>query len=130
MSDVPPSEPDLDILAASLRADASDVGVFFQVLGGKLLDSMPGAGEREREGGLFKKDHPIRRIVVRAGDDIFEAELRHGVVSCRHSHAVRGITLRSEETGFDPWLRALVGVLANQAQSSAQASAALRALVT
>jgi len=79
--------------------------------------------ELEREGGLFKKDHPIKKIVVRAGDDVFEAELRHGAVSCRHAHAVRGITLRSEETGFEQWLRALVGALASQAQSSAQASA-------
>jgi hypothetical protein len=130
MSDVPSSEPDLDVLAASLRADASDIGVFFQVLGGKLLDSMPGGVELAREGGLFKKDHPIKKIVVRAGDDVFEAELRQGAVGCRHAHAVRGITLRSEEMGLDQWLRALVGVLAGQAQSSAQASAALRSLVT
>jgi len=130
MSDVPSSEPDLDALTASLRADASDIGVFFQVLGGKLVDTMPGAVELEREGGLFKKDHPIKRIVVHAGDDLFEAELRHGAVMCRHAHAVRGITLRSEETGLDQWLRTLVGALAGQAQSSAQASAALRSLVT
>ncbi|MGH7721823.1 MAG: hypothetical protein ACRENL_03165 [Candidatus Dormibacteria bacterium] len=130
MSEVPSSDPDLDSLAASLRADASDIGVFFQVLGGKLADSMPGAVELDREGGLFKKDHPIRKIVVRAGDDVFEAQLRDGAISCRHAHAVRGITLRSEETGLDSWLRALLGVLAGQAQNSAQASAALRSLVT
>jgi hypothetical protein len=53
MSDVPSSVPDLDVLAASPRADASDIGIFFQVLGGKLLGSMPGAVELEREGGLF-----------------------------------------------------------------------------
>jgi hypothetical protein len=129
MSDVPSSVPDLDVLAASLRADASDIGVFFQVLGGKLLASMPGAVELEREGGLFKKVHPIKRIVVRAGDDRFEAELQSGAVSCRHAHAVRGFAL-SEETGVDQWLRALVGVLASQAQSSAQATAVLRSLVT
>ncbi|MDQ2960948.1 MAG: hypothetical protein M3R48_07865 [Candidatus Dormibacteraeota bacterium] len=130
MSDVPPSEPDLDAVAASIRADSSDIGIFFQVLGAKLHDSMPGAVELEREGGLFKKEHPIKRIVVHAGDDIFEAEMRHGAIACRHSHAVRGITLRSEEPGLDQWLRALVGVLAVQAQSNAQASAALRSLVT
>lgn len=130
MSDVPPPAQDLDALAASLRADGSDIAVFFQVLGGKLLDAMPGAVEVEREGGLFKKEHPIRRIVVHAGDDLFEAEMKRGTIACRHAHAVRGITLRSEETGLDAWLRALVGVLASTAQSSAEASAALRSLVT
>ncbi len=130
MSDVPSSDTDLDALAASLRADASDTGVFFQVLAAKLLDAMPGEVDVEREGGLFKKDHHAKRIVVRAGDDVFEAELRRGAVACRHAHAVRGITLRSEELGLDQWLRALVGVLAARAQDSAAATAALRSLVT
>jgi len=79
MSDVPSSVPDFDVLAASLRADARDIGVFFQVLGGKLLSSMPGAVELERESGLFKKVHPIKRIVVRAGTyevDVSLAEAR------------------------------------------------------
>jgi hypothetical protein len=129
MSDVPSSVPDLDVLAASLRADASDIGIFFQVLGGKLLGAMPGAVEVEREGGLFKKVHPIRRIVVRAGDDLFEAQLERGAVNCRHAYAVRGFAF-SEETGVDQWLRALADVLANQAQSSAHASAALRSLLS
>jgi hypothetical protein len=130
MSDVPPQEQDLDVLAASLRADASDIGVFFQVLGGKLLDAMPGAVQVTRQGGLFKKDHPIVRIVVHAGEDVFDAEMTHGTLRCRHSHAVRGITLRSEDMGLDAWLRALVGALAVTAQSSSAANAALRSLVT
>ncbi|MBJ7609191.1 MAG: hypothetical protein JF887_07130 [Candidatus Dormibacteraeota bacterium] len=130
MSDLPPQEQDLDALAASLRADASDIGVFFQVLAAKLSDAMPGAVDLEREGGLFKKDHPVKKISLRAGDDVFEAELRHGAVASRHAHAVRGITLRSEELDFQAWLRALLGVLQSRAQSSAEASAALRSLVT
>ena len=87
MSDVPPSEPDLDALAASIRADSSDIGIFFQVLGGKLHDSMPGAVELEREGGLFKKEHPIKRIVVHAGDDIFEAEIDRKSTRLNSSHS-------------------------------------------
>jgi hypothetical protein len=130
MSDVPPQEQDLDALAASLRADASDIGVFFQVLAAKLSDAMPGTVDLEREGGMFKKDHPVKKLTVRAGDDVFEAQLMHGAVAARHAHAVRGITLRSEELDFQAWLRALLGVLQTRAQSSADASAALRSLVT
>ncbi len=130
MTDVPPQEQDLDALAASLRADASDIGVFFQVLAAKLSDAMPATVDLEREGGLFKKDHPVKKIIVRAGDDVFDAELRHGSVAARHAHAVRGITLRSEELDFQAWLRALLGVLQSRAQSSAEASVALRSLVT
>jgi hypothetical protein len=130
MTDVPPRDQDLDTLAASLRADASDTGVFFQVLASRLNDSMPGIVTLEREGGLFKKDHPVKKITVRAGEDLFEAEVVGGAVAARHAHAVRGITLRSEELDFQAWLRALLGVLQTRAQGSAEASAALRALVT
>lgn len=130
MTDVPGSGMDIDSLAASLRADGSDIGVFFQVLATKLSGAMPSAVELERQGGLFKKDHPVKRIVVRAADDVFEAELHDGAVTARHSHAVRGITLRSEELDLQAWVRALLAVLEVRAQSSAEASAALRALVT
>jgi hypothetical protein len=130
MTDVPPQEQDLDLLAASMRLDASDIGVFFHVLATRLHGSMPGIVTLEREGGLFKKDHPVKKITVRAGADVFEAELRGGTVLAKHAHAVRGITLRSEDLEFQAWLRALLGVLQTRAQSNAEARAALRALVT
>jgi len=130
MSDARPPEPDLDTVAASLHLDASDIGVFFQVFCSKLLDTVPGSVEVQREGGLFKKDHPIRKITVRAGEDVFEAELKRGSVACRHAHSVRGIVLRSEDLGFDAWRKSLVQVLANQAQISGEALAGLRSEVT
>jgi hypothetical protein len=130
MGDATPPDPDLDSVTASLHLDAADIGVFFQVFCSKLLDAVPSAVTVTREGGLFKKDHPIRKISVRAGEDLFEAELSRGAVTCRHAHAVRGIVLRSEEQGFDAWRRALVQVLGTQAQVSAEALAGLRSEVT
>ena len=130
MSDATPPGADLDSVVAALRADASDVNVFFQVLAGKLSDSMPGAVQLERVGGMFKKDHPVKRITVDAGDDVLEAELRQGSITAQHAHAVRGIRLRTEQLGFDEWLRRLVEVLSKQSQNNAAASAALRSLVT
>ncbi|MGD0833193.1 MAG: hypothetical protein ABSA40_02050 [Candidatus Dormibacteria bacterium] len=123
--------PDLDSIAASLHADAADTGIFFQVLCSKLLATMPGSVEVQREGGLFrKKDAAARRIVVHAGDDVFEAELQQGTVACRRQHAVRGIVLHSDEMGFDAWLTELVNSLGRHAEVSSAASAALRSLVT
>jgi hypothetical protein len=133
MSDTPQSEQDLDELVGSLRADGSDINVFFQVFTAKLIDTIPGAVEVEREGGLFKKQHPVRRLLVRLGDDTFEAEPRQGTIACRHTHDVHGVgggLPFSRDLGFDEWLRALVGALAQQAQTNAAASAALRSLVT
>jgi hypothetical protein len=130
MSDASPPDPDLDSITASLHLDAADISVFFQVFCSKLLDAVPGCVEVQREGGLFKKDHPIRKIAVRAGEDLFEAELGRGGVVCRHAHAVRGIVLRSEEIGFDAWRRSLVQILSSQAQITAEAAAGLRSEVT
>jgi len=130
VSDATPPDADLDAVVATLHADAADVTVFFQVLATKLSDSMGGAVQLEREGGMFKKDHPVKRITVNAGDDVLEAELKHGAITAQHAHAVRGIRLRTEQLGFDEWLRRLVEVLSRQSQSSAAASAALRSLVT
>jgi hypothetical protein len=130
MSDVSPPNPDLDSITASLHLDAADIAIFFQVFCSKLLDAVPGSVEVQREGGLFKKDHPIRKITVRVGEDLFEAELNRGAVACRHAHSVRGIVLRSEDLAFEPWRRALVQVLGTQAQVSAEALAGLRAEVT
>jgi hypothetical protein len=123
-------EPDLDTVAASLHLDAADINVYFQVFGAKLLATVPGMVEVQREGGLFKKEHPIRKLTVRAGEDVFEAALSRGTVVCRHAHAVRGIVLRSEEPSFDEWRRALIQVLTTHAQISSQAADALRAEVT
>jgi hypothetical protein len=130
VTDARPPESDLDSVAASLHLDAADIGVFFQVFSSKLLATVPGMVEVQREGGLFKKEHPVRKITVRAGEDVFDAELSRGAVVCHHSHAVRGIVLRSEEMSFDAWRRALVDVLGQQAQLSAQAVSALRSEVT
>ncbi|MGO8687151.1 MAG: hypothetical protein ACLQT7_08215 [Candidatus Dormibacteria bacterium] len=130
MSEVSPPNPDLDAVTASLHLDAADIAIYFQVFCAKLLSAVPGAVEVQREGGLFKKEHPVRKITVRVGEDMFEAEMARGAIVCRHAHAVRGIVLRSEEMGFEPWRRALVQVLGAQAQVSADALAGLRSEVT
>ena len=132
MDDVGSSDLDIDTLTASIRADSGDLSVFYQVLGSKLADALPQNTVLQREGGgLFrKKEGPIKVIRLTTDNDVFEAEWSHGMVVARHSHAVRGITLKNEELEFDAWLRALVEVLAARAQKSAQARAALQSLVT
>src|ERR1700736_174028 len=59
MTDLPPHQPDLDALAASLRLDARDTAFFSQVLATRLPDSMPAIVTLDREGGMFKKDHRV-----------------------------------------------------------------------
>ena len=46
---------DLDLLAASLRADAGDVDAFVEALAVKLEAALPGQVEVERRGGLLRR---------------------------------------------------------------------------
>jgi hypothetical protein len=133
MSEMPPAQPDLDALAASLHADASDSTVFFRVLCDKLVDALPQNTAVEREHSVFKNKRLARRVTVRLGDDTFEAELGQGEITCHENHAVHGVgggMPWSKQLGVDEWLHALVTAVANEAQTSATAASALRTLVT
>lgn len=120
---------DIDSMMASMKMDASDTKVFFNVLAAKLEGAIPDAVTIEREGGFFKKDHPIKSIKLTLGEDVFEASLSGGTVHALHSHAVRGITLRSEELSFDDWQRRLLEILHRSAETSSGARAALESLI-
>src|SRR4051812_38333391 len=45
--------PDLDLLAASLRADATDTAAFLGALAARLEGAFPGQVEVQRKGGIF-----------------------------------------------------------------------------
>jgi hypothetical protein len=133
MPDTPPSETDLDALAASLNADTRDSAVFFAVLCEKLLNELPENTDVERERSLFKKRRLARRVTVHLGDETFEAELGPSEVTCRHIHAVHGVgggLPWSQQVSVDEWLRALVATVTQAVQGSAAAASALRSLVT
>jgi hypothetical protein len=80
----------------------------------------------EREGGLLRRSHPIRRVTVRTDGEILEAELTPTGLVCRSSHVFQGVMT---EIDFEAWIRLLLVALRRQAEGSASASAALRALI-
>ena len=121
--------PDLDLLAASLRADTNDTAVFLQALAAKLEDALPGQVEVERKGRLFGGPKRVRRIQVRIGDAHYEIE-GNGAVSARRRSVVRGIALKSEDLGLEAWIDALSGDLHALAQRSEQGRLALERLLT
>ena len=121
--------PDLDLLAASLRADTNDTAVFLQALAAKLEDALPGQVEVERKGRLFGGPKRVRRIQVRIGDAHYEVE-GNGAVSARRRSVVRGIALKSEDLGLEAWIDALSGDLHALAQRSEQGRLALERLLT
>jgi len=118
---------EIDTLMGTLRAESRDIRVFFQVFAAKLVSALPDAVEVEREGSLFSRRRPVRKITLRAGDDILEAEMTRDGLVCREIQVLNGLT---DEIGFEAWLRVLAASLRQKARSTSEASAVLRGLLT
>lgn len=120
-----------ELLAASLRADASDTVAFLEALAVKLGGALPHRTQIERDGGIFSHAHHVRRIAVRLGDwEYALAAEPGGALSSSRTHAVRGITLKSEPLPLDQWIEELSAELAELARTSQQDGAALRRLLS
>jgi hypothetical protein len=120
---------DIDLLAASLRADASDLGAFVEALAVKLEEAVPGAVKVERRrDGMFGPKR-VRRIGLDAGGVRLELTAEGAAVRCTCSRLSGGIVLKREELGTDEWLHALGEALAAQAQHSQTTRQALERLL-
>ncbi len=121
---------DIDLLAASLRTDASDTSAFAESLAAKLEEALPGRAKvlRGRRGMFGPK--VVRRIVIDAGSDRLEL-IRSDAeeIETRRSRLSAGIVLKSETIDTDEWLQALGQALATEAQRSAQTRQALERLL-
>jgi len=109
---------DIDLVAASLRADTSDLGAFVEALAVKLEEAVPGAVRVERRrDGLFGPKL-VRRIALDAGGVRLELRVGDGAVQTFASRMSGGIVLKNEQLDTDAWLQALGEALATQAQHS------------
>ncbi len=128
---MPPEEAalDIDLLAASLRADLSDLGAFVEALAVKLEQAVPGATqvERRREGLFGPK--LVRRIALDAGDQRLELRVDGPRVQTRCSRVSGGIVLKTEAVDTDAWLAALGNALAIEARRSETTRRALERLL-
>jgi hypothetical protein len=122
-------DTDFDLVAASLRADTSDLEIFVEALAVKLTDSFPAFVKVERRRGLKPGPRPVTKISVVLGDDGFELAHTSGSVLCRQRAIVRGIALRSEELELGAWIDALSRALLAEAQKSERGRESLRQLL-
>lgn len=119
-----------ELLAASLRADAGDTAAFLEALATKLGGALPQRTQIERGGGLFSRAHPVRRIGVNLGEWEYVVTAQPGgALESSRTHAVRGITLKSEPVALDQWIEELSAELAALAQTSLQDRMALQRLL-
>jgi hypothetical protein len=124
------SAVDLDLLAASLRADSSDLSAFVEGLAAKLEEAVPGRTrvERRRDGMFGPK--AVRRITVDLGDRRLELRHEGGAVQTNCSRLSGGIVLKSEAFEADDWLAVLSEALAAEARRSETTRKALERLLT
>jgi len=119
---------DLDLVAASLRADADDLRVFVEALATKLEQSFPGRCRVRRTGVLGKGG--VREITVELADSRYELTNDAGIVSTRRSSVVRGISLKSDDLGLDEWIDALAAQVVAEAGRSERGRLALEKLLS
>jgi hypothetical protein len=120
---------DLELAAASLRADGTDVRILVKVLADQLADALGSRLEVQRSGGRFRKSGEIRSIRISIDDDQFEAEVDGDTLRCTIGHSSGGIRIRSEKVSVDLWIARLLGVLKAEAAHSESVRRALETIV-
>jgi hypothetical protein len=119
---------DLELAAASLRADGSDVHLLVKVLADQLADALGSRLTVERA-GRFRKSEEIKSLSMAMGDDQFDAVVDGGVLRCTIGHTSGGIRIRSEKVDVDTWLNRLLTVLQAEAANSQAVRLALEHMV-
>jgi len=120
---------DLELAAASLRADGSDVGILVKVLADQLGDALGPRLEVQRAGGRFRKSDKVRSIRITMDGDQFDAEVDGPILRCTIGHSSGGIRIRSEKVDVDEWLNRLLTVLKAEAANSQAVRQALESMV-
>jgi hypothetical protein len=121
---------DIDLLAASLRADLSDVGAFVEGLATKLQEALPGSVriERARRGLMGPK--AVRSISVEAeGGRLELVRTEREQVETVRARVSGGIVLKREPMEIEAWLDALGKTLAEAAERSERTRQALERLL-
>lgn len=121
---------DIDLLAASLRADSSDVNAFVESLAAKLEEAVPDRTRVERRRAGLMGPKQVRRIALDAGSNRLEL-LRNdgGGIETRCSRLSGGIVLKTEELDSEAWIAALGEALAAEAGRNDRTRRALERLL-
>ncbi len=120
---------DMDLLAASLRADSSDLSAFVESLAAKLEEAIPGRVRVDRRrAGMFGPKN-VQSVSVDLGDRRLELRNERGAVQTRAARLSGGIVLRNEVLETDEWLATLSEALAAEAQRSETTRKALERLL-
>jgi hypothetical protein len=120
---------DVDLLAASLRADARDLVDFAELLAGKLESALPQQTRVERRRAGLMGPKRVARILLNLPGERLELASAGGSLEASWARVSGGIALKHETLGLDDWLGRLTTALAEEAERSSQARRALSELL-
>ena len=120
---------DIDLIAASLRADCTDVSTFVEALAVKLEEALPGGVKVDRSRGKLFTPKQVAKIMVDAGDQRLELKRAGAGIETSCSRVSGGIVIKNESVDIETWLRALGQALATEAQRSQTTRQALERLL-
>lgn len=127
------TESDFDLLAASLRADTTDLVAYVEALAVKLEGALPGRARIARGGGgLFGRGRKhVEQIEIDLGESRYLLDQRRhrGAPQTARQKVVRGIALSTDPLDLQQWLDGLARDLAAQAQAGAQGRQAIERLI-
>jgi len=124
-----PEPPDVEQLAAALRAETSDLDSYHRVLSSTIGDLLPeGLVEVDRQRSMSDRiaNRPGAATAIRLnlGDKTLELVSHHGRLVASIATQVRGVTISTKEVPVAAWVQALATYLAAMATDSADARAA------
>jgi hypothetical protein len=123
-------DPGFDLVAASLRADTTDLAAFVEALAVKLEGALPESVKVERSGGgLLSRAKRVRRISIGMDEGRYDLERVGDSIQTSRCNEVRGIVIKSERLGLDEWIDALSRDLTERAQQSERSRLALQRLL-
>jgi len=120
---------DMDLLAASLRADSSDLSAFVESLAAKLEQAVPARVRVDRRRSGMFGPKAVRSVAVDLGDRRLELRTDGGRVETRCARLSGGIVLKNDVLETDQWLAALGDALAAEARRSETTRKALERLL-
>jgi hypothetical protein len=120
---------DMDLLAASLRADAGDLSAFVEGLAAKLEETVPGRVRVDRRRSGMFGPKAVRAVAVDLGDRRLQLRSERGLVETSCARLSGGIVLKNEVLDTDEWLAVLGDALAAEAKRSETTRKALERLL-
>ncbi len=123
----------VDLLAASLRLDISDIDSFISAVAARIETLFPTNTEiRSKRKSITKKERVVEAVTVTIGDDRFSLErAKAGApqVAATYAKAVRGIVLKTERLDIGTWTESIAKALAAEAERTGRDREALARLL-